>query len=217
MNNIDLARKILRNTDIPWLELGIPFNVDLWKQQALEAEPFYQEYRDSESQGWSSCCLHGLGVDKTYTADNYGHNEYNAPYTYTDLAYRTPAITDFWKCQFPAERYTRIRFMKVSAGGSIAWHNDGTIPEDIDPLQSILPINLAIRHPANCSMEIEGHGAVPWEEGKVFLINISKNHAVFNHSSKDRVHMIANVVLGNRTKEFCDMLVRCYTEQYGKI
>jgi hypothetical protein len=26
--------------------------------------------------------------------------------------------------------------------------------------------------------------------------------------------MIANVILGNRTKEFCDMLVRCYNKQY---
>ena len=216
MDSLETARKILR-TDIPWLELDIPFNVDVWKQQALEAEPFYQEYRDSSSQGWSSCCLHGLGVDKTYTADNYGHDEYHAPYAYTELAYRTPVITDFWKNQFPTERYTRIRFMKVAPGGRIDWHNDGSIPPDIDPLLSILPINLAVVHPGNCSMEIEGHGSVPWQDGKVFLINISKNHAVFNHSSKSRVHMIANVILGNRTKEFCDMLVRCYTKQYGQI
>jgi len=217
MNNIDKARKILRDTSIPWLELDIPFNVDLWKQQALEAEPFYQDYRESESQGWSSCCLHGLAVDKPYTADTYGESEYFSPYVYTDLAYRTPAITDFWKYQFPAERYTRIRFMKVAAGGSIDWHNDGTIPAELDPLQCILPINLAIIHPANCTMELEGHGAVPWSEGKMFLVNISKNHAVFNHSSKDRVHMIANVILGNRQEEFCNMLVRCYNKQYGKI
>jgi hypothetical protein len=216
MDNIEQARKILRS-GIPWLELDIPFNVDVWKQQALEAEPYYQEYRDSESDKWSSCCLHGLGIDKTRTADNYGHDEYHAPYAYTDLAYKTPIITDFWKNQFPAERYTRIRFMKVDAGGYINWHNDGTIPEGIDPLLSILPINLAIAHPNNCEMEIESHGVVPWKEGKIIMINISKNHAVFNRSSKPRIHMIANVILGNRTKEFCDMLVRCYNKQYGEI
>ena len=49
------------------------------------------------------------------------------------------------------------------------------------------------------------------------MINISKKHAVFNRSSKSRVHMIANVVLGNRTSEFCEMLVRCYNNQYGEI
>jgi hypothetical protein len=216
MDSIEQARKILRS-GIPWLELDIPVNVDVWKQQALEAEPHYQEYRDSESDKWSSCCLHGLGTDKTRTADNYGYDEYHAPYQYTDLAYKTPIITDFWKNQFPAERYTRIRFMKIDAGGYIDWHNDGLLPEDIDPLLSILPINLAIAHPNNCEMAIEGHGVVPWMEGKIIMINISKNHAVFNRSSKSRIHMIANVILGNRTKEFCDMLVRCYTKQYGQI
>jgi hypothetical protein len=213
MDSIEQARNILRS-DIPWLELDITFNADVWKQQALEAESYYQEYRDSDSDKWSSCCLHGLGVDKTYTADQYGHDEYSAPYNYTDLAYRTPVITDFWKNQFPAERYTRIRFMKIEAGGFINWHNDGSIPSNIDPLLSILPINLAIYHPTNCEMEIEGHGVVPWSEGKIIMINISKNHAVFNRSSKSRIHMIANVILGNRTKEFCDMLVRCYNKQY---
>jgi hypothetical protein len=216
MDIIKQAREILKS-GIPWLELDIPFNVDVWKQQALEAEPHYQEYRESYSNDWSSCCLHGLGVDKIYTADNYGYDEYHAPYQYTDLAYKCPVITDFWKNQFPAERYTRIRFMKIKPWGNIGWHNDGTIPDDIDPLTSILPINLAVVHPKNCEMEIKDHGIVPWAEGKIIMINISKDHAVFNRSSKDRIHMIANVILGNRTNEFCEMLVRCYNKQYGQI
>jgi hypothetical protein len=215
MDNLDKARKILRS-GIPWLELDLVFNVDIWKQQTLEAETYYQEYREAGSDKWSSCCLHGLGIDKIYTADNYGHNEYYAPYSYTDLAYKCPVITDFWKNEFPAERYTRIRFMKLGPGGSIDWHNDGKIPEDIDPLTSILPINIAIVHPQNCEFFV-GDKAVPWTEGKIMMINISEQHAVFNRSSKNRIHMIANVILGNRTKEFCDMLVRCYNKQYGEI
>jgi hypothetical protein len=216
MDVLDQARKILR-TGIPWLELDLTFPVDAWKQQVLEANPYYQEYRDSDSKGWASCCLHGLAVDKIYTADNYGYNEYSAPYQYTDLASKTPLITNFWRNQFPSERYTRIRFMRVSAGGSINWHNDGSLPDGIDPLESILPINLAVIHPTNCEMEIEGHGVVPWTEGKIIMLNISKNHAVFNRSAKDRIHMIANVILGNRKKEFAEMLVRCYNKQYGQI
>lgn len=215
MDSITQARKILRS-GIDWLELDFNFNVDLWKQQSLEAEPFYTEYRDSDSKGWSSCCLHGLGIDKTMTADNYGYDEYSAPYAYTDLAYKTPAITSFWKTVFPAERFTRIRFMKVEPGGYINWHDDGQLPENIDPLLSILPINLAITHPVHCEMKIEDK-TVPWQEGKVIMINISKKHAVFNRSSKPRVHMIANAILGNRTKDFCDMLVECYNKQYGQI
>lgn len=215
MDSIEQARKILRS-GIPWLELDLEFNADVWRQQALEAEQFYQEYRESYGTGWESCSLHGLGVDKIHTADNYGYDEYHAPYQYTDLAYKCPVITDFWKNQFPAERYTRIRFMKLKPWGCINWHDDGKLPEDIDPLLSILPINLAISHPSNCEM-IVGDKVVPWSNGKIIMINISERHAVFNRSSKDRIHMIANVILGNQTKEFCDMLVRCYTKQYGQI
>lgn len=215
MDSIEQARKILRS-GIPWLELDVSINADVWKQQALAAEPFYQEYREGYSNGWSSCCLHGLGTDKIYTADRYGYDEYHAPYTYTDLAYKCPVITDFWKNQFPAERYTRIRFMKLDPWSNINWHTDGAIPEDMDPLLSVLPVNVAITHPKLCEMNVEDK-TVPWREGKAIMLNISKEHAVFNRSSKPRVHMIANVILGNRTKDFCDMLVRCYTEQYGQI
>lgn len=215
MDNLEIARKILRS-GISYLELDINFNADVWKQQALEAEPYYKEYREGYSDGWSACCLHGLDVDKILTADNYGYNEYDAPYHYTDLAYKCPAITDFWKNYFPTERYTRIRFMKLNPWSSINYHTDGEIPKDIDPLLSILPINLAIWHPVNCEMKIE-EKIVPWKDGKIFMINISKRHAVFNRSSENRIHMIANVILGNRTKEFCDMIVRCYNKQYGKI
>jgi hypothetical protein len=216
MDSLETARKILRS-GIPWLELDMPFDADVWKQQALEAEQHYQEYRDAYGDKWSSCCLHGLGIDKIYTADNYGYDEFQAPYQYTDLAYKCPAITDFWKNKFPAERYTRIRFMKLEPSGKIDWHSDGSIPEGMDPLQSVLPINLAISHPNNCEMEIAEHGIVPWRDGKIIMINISKNHAVFNRSSKPRVHMIANVILGNRKQEFAEMLVRCYNKQYGQI
>jgi len=216
MDILEQARTILKNTSIPWLELDLKFNVDVWKQQALEAEQYYTEYRDSASSLWSSCRLHGLGIDKTYTANNYGYDEFTAPYQYTDLSIKTPVITNFWKNEFPAERYTRIRFMKIDAGGYIDYHNDGTLPEGIDPLDSILPINLAISHPVNCTMELDGK-IVPWTEGKIFLLNISKDHAVFNHSSKSRVHMIANIILGNRKEEFCEMLVRCYNKHYGQI
>lgn len=217
MDVIEKARNILLDTTIPWLELDLDFNNDLWKQQVLEVEEYYTDYRASNSDKWKSCCLHGLGIDKTYTADSYGYDEYHAPYTYTDLAYKTPVIADFWKHQFPAERYTRIRFMKIEPWGMIDWHNDGKLPEGVDPLDVILPINVAITQPANCEMEMEGHGVVPFKEGNSFLLNISNNHAVFNRSSKPRVHMIANIILGNRKKEFCEMIVRCYNKQYGQV
>jgi hypothetical protein len=213
MDSINQTREILKK-DLKWLELDIDIPVSDWKTEISSAENYYQEYRDTESKGWSSCCLHGLAADKIYTADNYGLNEYDAPYNYTELSKHCPLITNFWKNVFPAERYTRIRFMKLESRGFIDWHDDGTIPPGFDPLMSILPINVAITHPEHCNMMVEDQ-TVPWKEGKLFLINISKKHKVVNNSNFTRVHMIANVILGNRVNDFCELLVRSYNKQHG--
>jgi hypothetical protein len=214
MNTLDQARSILTNNDLHWVELDLNFDVATWKQESQSVDLHYQEYRESESTGWASCCLHGLDYDKPYVANHYGYDEYTAPYKFTSLAKGAPTITDFWKNQFPAEKYTRLRFMKVAPGGRIGWHNDGQLPEGMDPLDAILPINVAITHPSNCTMQIENK-IVPWEDGKSFLLNIRKDHAVVNHSSKSRIHMIANVIVGNRKVDFAEMIVRCYKKQYG--
>jgi len=215
MDILTEARNILRNIDIPWLELDLMIDIDAWKTESKFAESFYQEYRESYGTGWESCCLHGLETHKTYTADNYGYDEFTAPYKYTELSNLTPTITNFWKNIFPAERYTRIRFMKLTPQGKINWHNDGSIPEYIDPVDSILPINIAVVHPNNCDMHIKDNGIVPWTEGKIMMINISKPHAFYNHSDENRIHMIANIILGKKKLEFCEMLVRSYKKYYA--
>lgn len=201
---------ILSSADIGWIELDINIDINKWQEEAQHATDYYQEYRDDDSKGWSSCCLHGLATDAPYTADNYGYNELTAPYKYTELSTKCPTITKFWKSIFPHNAYTRIRFMKLNAGGYISVHNDGSAKR---PIAGILPINIAIIHPEDNEMVIEGKGVVPWKEGKVMLINISKNHAVFNMSKFTRVHMIANLVVENNT-EFYNLIVRSYNKQY---
>jgi hypothetical protein len=96
--------------------------------------------------------------------------------------------------------------MKLKPGGKIDWHNDRPqkLPDDI--CESVIPINVAVTNPALCYMEIEDHGIVPWRNGKVFLINILKNHTVVNNSNADRIHMIGTVYVGNKRKEFNSLL-----------
>ena len=83
----------------------------------------------------------------------------------------------------------------------------------IDPLPAIyphylIPINVAITNPALCYMELKDHGLVPWRNGKVYLINILKQHRVENNSNVDRIHMIAQAHIGNKRKEFNELLDR---------
>lgn len=201
------AKWIMQQKHIGWLELDNSHPIE---SRDME---FYPHRGHETHNGWSSVCLHGLGEDKIATAPTYGYDEFNDLYDFTNISKYFPKTVEYWK-NFPAERFTRIRFMKLKAGGSISVHNDNyeNIPEDFNPLDGILPINVAIVHPDNCKMIIEDCGSVPFSAGKVFLINVAKNHMVVNNSSQDRIHLIANIILGNKRTEFCKMLVNSYVK-----
>jgi len=195
--------------ELGWLELDTSFT-PYYEPTELEAvEPYYVEHREGENhEGWESCCIHGLGPNKTRICYDYGYdNEIEAPYYWTEVAEAAPRAAQFWK-DFPAERFARMRFMKLKPGGNIGLHNDR--PKQFPPslVDFLLPINVAITHPEDCRMFVEGYGFVPWEPGKVFLVNIMQNHMVINNSDQDRIHMIAQVHPGNRKKEFMDLLIR---------
>jgi hypothetical protein len=64
-------------------------------------------------------------------------------------------------------------------------------------------------------MKLEQYGIVPWVEGKAFTINITDTHSVVNPSSVHRMHMIAHCIVGNRKKEFSELIVRSYNKQHG--
>ena len=50
-----------------------------------------------------------------------------------------------------------------------------------------------------------------------FMVNIFNDHSVINNSSKDRIHLIAHCYLGNKRKEFCELIVNSYEKQHAKI
>ena len=101
--------------------------------------------------------------------------------------------------------------MKVAANGCIVPHND--LPEDEQGHDRLTgwPINLAIIQPTDCHFVLERFGVVPFEEGKVFLINIKHNHAVINFSNQDRIHMIGTSLFGNRAKDFAELVIQSYS------
>jgi len=211
---LDKARWIVNNPNFAWLELDIPIP-ELY-HECLTAESYYVPHREGESSGWDSCCIHGIRTDATQNWPEYVSEETDNIYQWTELSDQVPIVTNFWKT-FPSEKYKRVRFMKVAAGGYISPHSDapgrGYIPGepvDYDPLELGCPINIALIHPKNCDMVLEGFGIVPFKPNRAFLINIRHRHAVINFSSKDRIHMIGFGVYGNRKQEFADLVVRSY-------
>ena len=216
-NDYELADWLLNKSDFGWLELDIQIDLDEWKKETSAAQ--FVDHRGSEHPGWNSSCIHGIDVDKTGVWTNYGYTrEEDVPYKWTRISQHTPRIKRFWE-QFPYERYRRIRFMELESGGKISPHSDapGRLPgeQNLDMLEFGVPINIAIIHPNDCYMTLEGHGTVPFKEGKAFIINIRNVHSFVNNSSNKRIHLIAHGIPGNRKNEFVELIARSYRKQYN--
>lgn len=212
MNVIDQAVEILRKP-IGWIELDLEFDLTEWKKESKIAEQFLVPHREGDGHnGWRSCCIHGQSIEYTGT-------DLTAPldaYHWTELSNLTPNITNFWK-SIPTERFVRLRFMELAAHGCISPHNDspnGIKNTEFDMMNHMIPINIAITHPNNCYMELENYGRVPFKEGKAFIVNITDTHSVVNNSDLPRMHMIAHCIIGNKKKEFAELVVRSYNKNY---
>ena len=76
---MDTATKVFnkfKDGTLPWLELDMSFKPFTDHVEFAKLEHHYVPHRDKETHtGWSSCCLHGLGVDKTQVAKEYGYDD----------------------------------------------------------------------------------------------------------------------------------------------
>jgi hypothetical protein len=219
--NLEITNWLLNQSNFGWLELDTNINIIHWKQESEQAKPYYVAHREYNNSGWNSCCLHGIDIDKTGAWTTYGYtNEAVVPYHWTALADKTPTIKQYWQNEFPSDNYRRIRFMQLNADHAITPHSDmpGKLPgeDNFDALEFGVPINIAVIHPKDCHMVLEGYGVVPFEEGKAYIINIRHCHSVINFSDQDRVHVIGHSYgYGTKQNEFADLVARSYHKQYA--
>lgn len=214
-NDKDITKWVLKQ-DIPYIELDINFDIDIWHQEASLAEPYFVSHRESQPhKGWLSCCIHGIDVDKTGIWNMYADEE--PEYHWTSLSELTPNIKQFWQ-RFPFEKLARVRFMKLESQGYIAPHHDtpNGYNNDSEMLDYLIPINIAINHPDDCHMVLKDHGIVPWQTGDIKLVNIKNYHSVVNFSEHPRMHLIAHGIVGNRIEEFSTLIARSYKKQYER-
>jgi hypothetical protein len=214
-SNEDITRWIFKQ-NVPYVEIDLEFNVDDWLAESQIAEPFLVNHREGDNHnGWRSCCIHGIDVDKTGVWNCYAETE--PKYNWTSLSEKTPIIKKFWE-SFPFEKLARVRFMEVSSDGHVAPHNDSPVgfDQNFDSLAHLIPINIAISHPDNCYMTLKDHGVVPWKTGDIKLVNITNDHSVINFSQQPRMHLIGHGIVGNRIEEFCELIVRSYKKQYER-
>lgn len=220
--NVERANWILNHADFGWIELDLSIDLSGWQLEAAQCKDYCVDHREGDSYGWRSSCIHGIDIKKTGAWTNYGYvEESQVPYRWTELAYRAPQITNFWKHEFPAVNYRRIRFMELIGGGYINPHSDrpGRLPgeENFNALEFGVPVNIAVVHPDSCHMVLEAYGTIPFKEGKAFIINIRHRHSVINFSKTDRIHVIGHSKgYGKRLEDFADLVVRSYQKQYER-
>ena len=86
----------------------------------------------------------------------------------------------------------------------------------MDMLDFGVPVNIAVVHPEDCYMVLEGHGVVPFKEGRAFIVNIRNYHSVINFSKQPRIHVIGHSHgYGDKQAAFADLLVRSYEKMYA--
>jgi hypothetical protein len=211
---LKFSRWLLNHPKFAWLELDIKLNLEVWKKEALYAIDSFVNHRANQSHGWKSCCIHGLGIDKTEHWPKYFSKESEVIYDWTQLSDLTPTIKQFWKENFPSESFQRIRFMLLEENGYIEEHSDSKLnAEGEEPEEDMLngwPINLAIIHPKECFMILENYGIVPFKEGKPILINIRHKHAFLNFTNQKRIHLIASCVFGNKKEEVAKLVYKSF-------
>ena len=216
VSNIEKARWILNEANFGWIELDLDIDLSGWQLEANQAEPYFVAHREEQNTGWNSCCIHGIDTDKTGAWTNYGYTEeQQVPYSWTELSHKTPTVRRFWQEQFPSDNYRRIRFMELEPLSAITPHSDmpGKLPGEagMDMLDFGVPVNIAVVHPDDCHMVLEGHGIVPFKEGRAFIVNIRNYHSVLNFSNKKRIHVIGHSYgYGSKKAEFADLIVRSY-------
>jgi hypothetical protein len=182
--------------DVRFLKLNIDFPYKEMLEEAKRLRHRFVPHRDGISKGWHSLTLHGLGEDKTGSFEDYGYKhggDAAKDMFWTQAAIESPITYSFLRENFPSERFGRIRFMLLEAGGFIGYHSDSRFP-------LIENINLVLNNPIDCIWKWKDGEEVFMEPGGAYAMNVHYHHAVYNNSDEDRYHMI--VVRHDSTDEW---------------
>jgi len=199
---------------LPWIDLKLKIPYKEMYKEALSLLSDYEEYRESNSSGWKSICLHGISEKHIYDYTHYEEykniDQNEVPYNWTEISKKCPITVNFLNNCFFNARFFRVRFMALMPGGYILPHVDM-------PTKILAPINIALNNPKNCIFNMKGFGQVPFKPGKAFILDTSNEHIVFNNSNLTRLHMIVHVnypLLSDTDKEkWADFLFKSFRKK----
>lgn len=174
------AEWICWHSGLPYLPLTIELPWQIMQQEARAAASamITQPVTSYDSRGWTNLGIFSRGAEDP--------GDYHGPVTgvnnWTDLAQELlPETVRYFKQEWPHHEYFKIRLLGLEPGGVIGLHTD-----DCHGLDNI---NIAIDHPVGCEFAVEGGGIVPFENGRAFLVNVGRRHAVINPTQHTRLHI----------------------------
>jgi hypothetical protein len=181
------------------LHLEMPWREMLAEATALQNLFVQHRYADESHSGWKSLCIHGIDATSTQSHEHYGcKSAQDVPYRWTDI--NAPVTREYFREVYPASRYYRVRFMLLEPGGRILPHRDY-------PKRRLGPVNIALSHPPGCVMTLDQQ-VVPFRPGRAFLLDVSREHCVENHSTESRIHIIVHAEY--KSAEWQAMVVKMF-------
>ena len=171
-----------------YLKLDVPMPYSEMLSEAFALVDKFTPHRSGDygHEGWESLTIHGLGWDRHENWSDYGYKkgkDASDDMHWTEIADLCPITTQWLKEVFPSNKYGRVRFMLLRAGGHITMHKDSSI-------KLIENINVALNNPVGCKW-IWGDGEeLIMEQGGVYAMNLFYHHSIVNNSNEDRMHMI---------------------------
>jgi len=183
----NLVDWIMKESRLPWLELrGLDPPYAEMLAEAGQLRHRFVDHRGENGTGWLSLCIHGISAEHTNSAASYGLTDDTAAFTWTNIEKDCPVTVDFFRNHFHYVKFQRVRFMLLQPGGFIEPHADN------DNYHVGGAINISLSNPAGCRLTSTG-GTVPFRDsGSMFYFNTSYEHAAFNDSDQDRLHIIVH-------------------------
>jgi hypothetical protein len=172
-----------------YLDLNVTFPYSTMLEEAKSLRHRFIEHRDSTSNGWYGLVLHGLDEHKTGAWKDYGitdPKQASEQMHWTEAADLAPVTKDYFIKTFPCNKYSRVRFMLLEAGGYIDFHSDSKGP-------IIDNISFVLNSPKGFEWRWQdGSPNLDMIPGHAYAMNIHYHHGLWNNSNEDRYFIIAS-------------------------
>lgn len=176
-------------SETKYLDLPIKFPYEKMLEEARSLRDKFVEHRNNTSKGWYGLVLHGLDEHKTGSWKDYGitdHTKASEQMYWTPVADLAPITKDYFVNIFPCNKYSRVRFMLLKAGGHIDFHSDSKGP-------IVDNISFVLNSPDGFEWcWKDGSPNLDMVPGHAYAMNIHYHHGLWNNSNEDRYFIIAS-------------------------